>query len=133
MPVPFPGIREMRIRPQMCQRFPAAQTESPPFSRSASEGLPPLSIFNGPEPPASPARGFGLFAGPGVQRGQVIGKSDKIGPYPATAPESLDDIDAPVCAVLRIDPASEVRDRQGRPVRLNRGRVIQLLFTGAAE
>jgi hypothetical protein len=47
---------------------------------------------------------FGLFAGAGVRGGQVIGRSDKIG----------------------------VRDRQDRPVRLNRGEVIRPLFTGAA-
>jgi Protein of unknown function (DUF1501) len=75
---------------------------------------------------------FGLFAGAGVQGGQVIGKSDKIGAFPATTPYSPDDIGATVYHVLGIDPASEVRDRQDRPVQLNRGNVIQSLFTGAA-
>jgi hypothetical protein len=75
---------------------------------------------------------FGLFAGAGVRGGQVIGKSDKIGAYPATTPFSPDDVGATVYHVLGIDPASEVRDRQGRPVQLNRGGVMQCLFTGAA-
>ncbi len=75
---------------------------------------------------------FGLFAGAGVRGGQVIGKSDKIGAYPATAPYSPDDVGATVYHVLGVDPASEVRDRQDRPVQLNRGGVIQSLFTGAA-
>jgi Protein of unknown function (DUF1501) len=71
---------------------------------------------------------FGIFAGAGVRPGQVIGKSDKIGAYPSTTPYSPDDIGATVYHVLGIDPASEVRDRQNRPVTLNRGQVIQPLF-----
>jgi hypothetical protein len=75
---------------------------------------------------------FGLFAGAGVRGGQVIGKSDKIGAYPVTTPYSPDDVGATVYHVLGIDPASEVRDRQDRPVQLNRGNVMHCLFTGAA-
>jgi uncharacterized protein (DUF1501 family) len=73
---------------------------------------------------------FGLFAGAGVQGGQIIGKSDKIGAYPASTPYSPNDIGATVYHVLGVDPASEVRDRQNRPVRLNAGEVMQSLFTG---
>jgi hypothetical protein len=76
---------------------------------------------------------FGLFAGAGVRPGQVIGKSDKIGGYPMTTPYTPDDIGATVYHVLGVDPESEVRDRQGRPVQLNRGRVIEPLFTGAVS
>jgi hypothetical protein len=72
---------------------------------------------------------FGLFAGAGVRGGQVIGKSDKIGAYPATTPFSPDDVGATVYHVLGIDPAVEVRDRQNRPVRLNRGEVMRCLFS----
>jgi hypothetical protein len=75
---------------------------------------------------------FGLFAGAGVRGGQVIGRSDKIGAYPVTPPYSPDDVGATVYHVLGVDPASEVRDRQDRPVQLNRGAVIEALFTGAA-
>jgi uncharacterized protein (DUF1501 family) len=75
---------------------------------------------------------FGLFAGAGVRPGQVIGRSDKIGAYPLTNPYSPDDVGATVYHVLGVDPGSEVRDRQGRPVRLNRGQVMQALFTGQA-
>ena len=64
--------------------------------------------------------------------GQVIGKSDKIGAYPTTTPYTPDDIGATVYHVLGVDPASEVRDRQDRPVQLNRGQVMEALFTGAA-
>lgn len=73
----------------------------------------------------------GLFAGAGVRGGQIIGKSDKIGAYPATTPYSPDDLGATVYHVLGVDPASEVRDRQNRPVQLNRGQVMDALFTGA--
>jgi uncharacterized protein (DUF1501 family) len=74
----------------------------------------------------------GLFAGAGVRGGQVIGRSDKIGGHPATTPYSPDDVGATVYHVLGVDPASEVRDRQDRPVQLNRGQVISPLFTGAS-
>jgi uncharacterized protein (DUF1501 family) len=72
----------------------------------------------------------GLFAGAGVRGGQVIGRSDAIGAYPATPPYSPDDIGATVYHVLGIDPAVQVHDRQNRPVQLNRGEVMQALFTG---
>jgi uncharacterized protein (DUF1501 family) len=75
---------------------------------------------------------FGLFAGAGVRGGQVIGKSDRVGAYPATAPYSPDDVGATVYHVLGVEPAAEVRDRQDRPVQLNRGEVMRALFTGAA-
>jgi uncharacterized protein (DUF1501 family) len=73
---------------------------------------------------------FALFAGAGVRGGQVIGRSDAIGAYPATTPYAPDDVGATVYHVLGVNPASEVRDRQGRPVYLNRGEVMQTLFTG---
>src|SRR5262249_22406325 len=76
---------------------------------------------------------FALFAGAGVRGGQVIGKSDKIGAYPTTTPYRPDDIGATVYHVLGINPTVEVRDRQNRPVTLNRGEVMQSLFTGAAD
>ena len=60
----------------------------------------------------------------------MIGKSDKIGAYPITTPYSPNDIGATVYHVLGVNPAVEVRDRQNRPVQLNRGEVMQSLFTG---
>ena len=74
---------------------------------------------------------FGLFAGGGVRGGQLIGNSDSIGAYPITAPYSPNDVGATVYHVLGVDPATEVHDRLGRPTQLNRGQVIQSLFTGA--
>jgi hypothetical protein len=76
---------------------------------------------------------FGLFAGAGVRPGQVVGKSDRIGAYPITTPYAPDDVGATVYHVLGLDPASEVRDRQDRPAQLNRGTVMEALFTGAGE
>jgi uncharacterized protein (DUF1501 family) len=70
-----------------------------------------------------------LFAGAGVTPGKIIGKSDKVGGYPVTPAYSPDDVGATIYHVLGIDPATEVRDRINRPVQLNRGEVIQPLFT----
>ncbi len=74
---------------------------------------------------------FGVFAGAGVQGGQVIGKSDDIGAYPVTQAYSPDDVGATVYQTLGIVPNSIVRDRLNRPVHLNTGTVIEPLFTGA--
>ncbi len=74
---------------------------------------------------------FGLFAGGGVRGGQVIGKSDKHGAYPLTKPFSPNDVGATVYDALSIPPHAEVRDRFDRPVRLNRGTVIEQLYSGA--
>jgi hypothetical protein len=74
---------------------------------------------------------FGLFAGGGVRGGQVIGKSDKIGAYPITTAYSPNDVGATVYHALAIPADAEVRDRFDRPVRLNHGKVIEPLFTGA--
>jgi hypothetical protein len=73
---------------------------------------------------------FGLFAGAGVRGGQVIGRSDPSGAYPATNPYAPDDVGATVYHALGVDADAEVRDRQNRPVRLNVGEVIQALYTG---
>ncbi len=73
---------------------------------------------------------FGLFAGAGVRGGQVIGKSDAVGAYPITRPYRHSDVGATVYSALGIDPATEIRDIQGRPLRLNSGRVIEAIYTG---
>ncbi|HWB10602.1 MAG TPA: DUF1501 domain-containing protein [Pirellulales bacterium] len=73
---------------------------------------------------------FGLFAGAGVRGGQVIGRSDAVGAYPVTRPYRHSDVAATVYTALGIDPATEIADSQGRPLRLNSGRVIEALYTG---
>jgi hypothetical protein len=75
---------------------------------------------------------FGLFAGAGVQGGQVIGKSDKHAAYPVTRPYSPNDVGATVYHLLGVPADATARDRFNRPVRLNRGEVIESLFTGAS-
>jgi hypothetical protein len=73
---------------------------------------------------------FGVFAGAGVRGGHVIGSSDRIGAYPSTTPYSPNDIGATVYHVLGVNPHMEVRDRQNRPVTLNRGEVMEVLWSG---
>jgi hypothetical protein len=75
---------------------------------------------------------FGLFAGAGIQGGQVIGKSDATAAYPATRAYSPNDVGATVYHLLGIPGDAEVHDRLNRPVRLNRGSVIEPLFSGAS-
>ena len=72
-----------------------------------------------------------LVAGAGVRGGTVVGQSDAHAAYPTTPAYSPDDLGATVYNALGIDPASEIHDRLGRPVQLNRGHVIRGLYTGA--
>lgn len=74
-----------------------------------------------------------LFAGAGVQGGQVIGRSDDTASYPVTPAYSPDDLGATIYAALGIDPTAEIHDRLNRPVQLNRGEPIQALYTGQDE
>lgn len=73
-----------------------------------------------------------MFAGGGVRGGQMIGKSDKIGAYPASRGYYPSDLGATIYKALGVDPASEVTDRLGRPLALNRGEGIAALYDGAA-
>ena len=72
----------------------------------------------------------GLFAGAGVRGGQVIGQSDKNGGYPVTPPYHPNDIGATIYQTLGVDPNSFITDHQGRPIRLNTGKVLDILYTG---
>jgi hypothetical protein len=75
------------------------------------------------------ACGSVFFTGAGVQRGQVIGQTDKDAAYPITRPWGPADIAASVYAGLGIDPNDRVQDIQGRPVPiLDHGQVIEGLF-----
>jgi arylsulfatase A-like enzyme len=57
----------------------------------------------------------GLFAGGGVRRGHVIGKTDKHGGSVVDRPISPKDVLATVYHLLGFEPHTEVRDRTGRP------------------
>jgi hypothetical protein len=73
---------------------------------------------------------FAVLAGGGVRGGQVIGKSDKIAAFPASREYYPSDLGATIYNALGVDTAAEVRDRLGRPVRLNQGEVIAPILTG---
>ena len=72
-----------------------------------------------------------LFAGAGVRGGQVIGKTDLIGGHPVTSPFHPNDMGATIYDALGINPATVVHDRLERPKRLNQGKVMDVLFSGA--
>jgi len=72
-----------------------------------------------------------LFAGAGVQGGQVIGETDRIGAYPLTTPFHPNDLGATVYDALGVDPATVLHDSNGRPIVLNRGKVMRQLFGSA--
>ncbi len=73
-----------------------------------------------------------VFAGAGVVGGQVIGKSDRLGAYPVTRSFGPPDLAATIYAALGVDPATELRDRLGRPIRLCSGAVIDPIYSAAA-
>jgi hypothetical protein len=60
----------------------------------------------------------GLFAGGGVARGRVVGKTDKLGGTVVDRPVSPKDILATVYHLLGIDPHTLLHDRTGRPMPL---------------
>jgi hypothetical protein len=70
-----------------------------------------------------------VFAGAGVQGGQTVGQSDKIGAYPASRPYTPADLAATVYRSLGIDPETQLRDRLDRPIRLCSGEEIAPLFS----
>ncbi len=72
------------------------------------------------------------LAGGGVQGGQVIGRSDKMGAYPASRPYTPADLAATIYQSLGIDPATELRDRLNRPVRLCIGEPIAPVFSAGS-
>ncbi len=68
------------------------------------------------------------IAGAGIAGGQVYGASDRWAAYPASDPVSPDDLGATILHALGIDPALELPDPVGRPIRINRGRPVVELF-----
>jgi hypothetical protein len=70
----------------------------------------------------------GLFAGGGVQGGQLLGASDRSGATPTTTPYTPYDIGATVYQALGVEPETEIRDSLNRPWRLNSGRPIAALL-----
>ncbi len=68
------------------------------------------------------------LAGGGIRGGVVYGASDRWAAYPARDPVSPDDLGATILHALGVDPATEVRDPLGRPMRINTGRPLIPLF-----
>jgi hypothetical protein len=69
-----------------------------------------------------------LLAGGGVRGGQVYGASDRAGAYPRDNPVAPEDLLATVYEALGVAPDSEIRDREGRPLRICDGRPVPALF-----
>lgn len=70
-----------------------------------------------------------LFAGGGIQPGQVIGATDKHAAYPTSDPVGVEDILFTIFSLMGIDPAKEYRDSLGRPVPIvNGGKLIRELI-----
>lgn len=62
-----------------------------------------------------------LLAGGGIKRGFVHGASDRNGEYPAENPVRPDDLAATIYSLLGIDPHTEVRGVDGRPLPIASG------------
>ena len=73
-----------------------------------------------------------VFAGAGVVGGQLIGKSDRLGAHPISRSFGPPDLAATIYHALGVDPASELRDRFGRPLRLCSGEAIAPLYSTAS-
>jgi hypothetical protein len=69
-----------------------------------------------------------LFAGGGIQGGQVYGKSDKIAGRPAENPVTPADFVATIYHCLGIDPSGEIHDQANRPIALSKGAPIAALL-----
>ena len=65
-----------------------------------------------------------LFAGAGIKGGEIYGRSDKIGAYPADKPTSPADFVATIYHLLGIDPHREEHDQLNRPFALSKGNAI---------
>jgi hypothetical protein len=69
-----------------------------------------------------------VLAGAGVKRGFVYGASDRIGANPVGTAHSPADLAATIFWALGLDPATEIRDKLGRPFKLADGRPIEGVF-----
>jgi len=79
------------------------------------------STGNGAKPDGRdhwPRAGFGIFAGGGLEMGQVIGATDKHGGLPVGKPYTPQNTLATLYTVLGIDPALTFPDHTGRPMYL---------------
>jgi hypothetical protein len=70
-----------------------------------------------------------VLAGGGARGGFIYGSSDALGAYPDASPITPADMAATLFWRFGLDPASEIRDRTGRPYRLADGQPIRPLFS----
>ncbi|WP_425617539.1 DUF1501 domain-containing protein [Anatilimnocola sp. NA78] len=68
-----------------------------------------------------------ILAGAGVKRGFIYGKSDDKGQYPDEHPVKPEDLAATIYHLLGIDPNSEVRDRNNRPLFIGGKPVLEVM------
>ena len=66
-----------------------------------------------------------LFAGGGIRRGEVFGKSDEIAAYPMAQKVAPWDFAATLLHLMGIDPTTKVKSRQGEMFPICRGHVIR--------
>lgn len=69
-----------------------------------------------------------VLAGAGVKKGYVHGKSDKLGAQPTEGRVTPEDLAATMFDALGLDPETEIRDAQNRPLPISRGSVVGELF-----
>jgi uncharacterized protein (DUF1501 family) len=69
-----------------------------------------------------------VLAGAGIPGGVVHGRSDRIAAYPTADPTSPEDVAATIYAALGIDPDTEIRDAQNRPLKLVQGKPLLKLW-----
>jgi hypothetical protein len=68
------------------------------------------------------------LAGGGIAGGRIYGASDRWASYPSRDPVSPTDLGATILHGLGIDPATELVDPVGRPLRVNNGTPLTALF-----
>ncbi|QDU25994.1 hypothetical protein ETAA8_10660 [Anatilimnocola aggregata] len=68
-----------------------------------------------------------VLAGGGVKRGFIYGKSDDKGQYPDEHPVKPEDLAATIYYLLGIDPNSEVRDKNNRPLFIGGKPVLEVI------
>jgi uncharacterized protein (DUF1501 family) len=69
-----------------------------------------------------------VLAGGGIRGGQVYGRSDRLGAFPAENPVAPHDLTATIYHALGIPRDQTLDDREGRPLVLTAGHPIQALF-----
>jgi hypothetical protein len=69
-----------------------------------------------------------LLAGGGVRGGQVYGASDRHAAYVKENPVRPEDLLATVYHAFGLPADAEVRDREGRPLRISEGKAVTALF-----